>query len=144
MILSKVKKMKIGQLGNIDINGKSALISVNPKIYTLSAIFSAAQTLSDEAYFIIDGNPSEEIFVEIRGKKEEDATSLAYKFNEELVNHIVYEQRDMQTKKIKKMIMQKMLMPEKYDHYIDKAILEKITKNECELKDDEIDKIRLE
>ena len=77
-------------LDNLEVNseGKYVLVSLNPKIYPLEVVYSAAYTFIDRAYVIFDGNISEEILVELRlKKKDQDLTILGREFNNELVNY---------------------------------------------------------
>ena len=58
-------------ISNMEINKEEgyALISINPKIYPLDVVYSAVYILLDKAYIVIDGDPEEEIIVEIRSKE---------------------------------------------------------------------------
>jgi len=46
------------------------VISLNPKIYPLEAIYGACYVFIDRAYLFLDGNPKKEIKVSIRGRQE--------------------------------------------------------------------------
>jgi His-Xaa-Ser system protein HxsD len=73
-------------------DGNYALISVNPKTYSLSTVYSAAYTFIEKAYVLIEGDPSEEIIVEIRPKdKQHNAKQFAFEFNNELLHYALYE-----------------------------------------------------
>ena len=76
--------MKIGQLKNIEIEDNSALITINPEIYPLSAIFTAAYCMCDKAYMLIDGSPAEEIFVEITPKDNTEPIKLVQEYSGQL------------------------------------------------------------
>ena len=66
-------------LDNIEVHKKFAIISINPKLYPLSVIYSAAYWLLDKAHVIIDGDPETEILVEIRPRvKNVDLKELGY------------------------------------------------------------------
>ena len=76
---------------NFEIKDGSAFVSVNPKIYPLDAIFSAAYMFTDKNYIVLDGNPEEEIIVEIKPKENAaDAEKAAMEFNNELINYSSY------------------------------------------------------
>lgn len=78
-------------MGNYEIKDGSIFISVNPKIYPLDVIFSAAYIFTDKNYIILDGNPEEEIIVEIKPKENPaDMAKIAMEFNNELVNYGSY------------------------------------------------------
>ena len=42
---------------------------MNPKIYPIDVVYAAAYVMIDRAFIILDGDPKEEIKVEIRKKK---------------------------------------------------------------------------
>ncbi len=80
---------------NIELKPKenTAVISVNPKVFALEVIYAASYVLLDRAYFILDGNPEEEIKVLMRPKKKlkkNELEELALKFQDELINYSVY------------------------------------------------------
>ena len=76
---------------NFEIKDGRIVVSVNPKIYHLDAIFSAAYIFTDKNYIILDGNPEEEIIVEIKPKeKTGEMEKIANEFNNELVNYGAY------------------------------------------------------
>jgi len=79
-------------LKNVEImeQGKKAIVSVNPKVFALEVIYSAAYVLLDKAYFLIDGDPEKEIKVEIISKQGKEVEKIALEFNNELVNYSVY------------------------------------------------------
>jgi His-Xaa-Ser system protein HxsD len=136
--------MKIGQLQNIEIKDNSALININPEIYSLSAIFNAAYVMLDKAFILIDGHPSEEILVEISAKDNSELLELVKEFNEELINYVNYEIREQRDQELKKAIMQKAMIANDYEKYLDQFIFKKkpfeeetkIEKNVKKLKND--------
>ena len=105
---------QINALGNLKINEKEgyALFSINPRIYPLDIIYSASYILMDKAYIFLDGDPEEEILVEIRKKEEieEDLKQVVYAFNNELLNYAVYRKQSERNKKIRETILQKILL----------------------------------
>lgn len=78
-------------MNNFEIKDGSAFVSVNPKIYPLDVIFSAAYVFTDKNYIVLDGNPEEEVIVEIKPKeKTDEMEKIAMEFNNELVNYGSY------------------------------------------------------
>jgi hypothetical protein len=53
----------------IDKESNSVVVSVNPKIFPLEVIYSAAYVFLDRAYIMIDGDPQEDILVQLKTKK---------------------------------------------------------------------------
>ncbi len=80
---------------NIELKPREnlAVISVNPKVFALEVIYAAAYVLLDKAYFILDGDPEEEIKVTMKPKKKmqkNEIEELALKFYDELINYSMY------------------------------------------------------
>jgi His-Xaa-Ser system protein HxsD len=112
---------KLNTLQNIQINEKEeyALLSINPKIYPLDIIYSASYIMIDKAYIFLDGNPDEEIIVELR-KRENTSLSLkeiVYDFNNELLNYAVYKQQAENNKIIRETILQKILLTNDQNYF---------------------------
>ena len=98
---------------NIKINKEdgSVLISVNPEIYPLAVIYSAAYVFTEKAYIILDGNPHEEVLVQIKAKnKKDNPKTLADEFGNELLNYAVYKSQSEKNKEIRKAILQRVLL----------------------------------
>lgn len=89
--------------GNIELNWEEnfALVSVNPKIYALPVVFSAAYIMLEKAFVVIDGNPEEQIVVSLEPKSGKDIEGLAREFNEQLVNFAVNLEQSKATKSIR-------------------------------------------
>lgn len=81
-------------VNNMEIHKKEnyLLVSVNPQLYPLQVVYSAAYMFLDKTYMIIGGDPREEIIVELRPKEKSkaDLEKLGGEFNNELVNYAVY------------------------------------------------------
>lgn len=97
---------------NLEVDEKTGnvVISVNPKIYPISTIFSAAYILVDKAWVLIDGDPNEEIIVQLRRKDSKiNLEELGRSFNNELVNYSVYNVQVEKNAVLRGMIIQKAL-----------------------------------
>ena len=94
----------------LEIRDGSAIISVNPMIYPLTIIYSAAYVFLDRAYILLDGNPKKEIVVKLKPKGGDDPEKLANEFFNELINYADYSRRAGQTKKIRETILQRALI----------------------------------
>ncbi len=94
-------------LNNIEIHKDFLIISVNPKLYPLSVIYSAAYSLLDKVHVLIDGDPATEILVELRAKEKSlDLKELGYAFNDELVNYSVYNVQALRNQRIREAIVE--------------------------------------
>ena len=95
---------------NFEIKDGSVILSVNPKIYPLDVIFSAAYIFTDKNYIILDGNPEEEILVEIKPKeKTNEMEKIAMEFNNELVNYGSYAVQSARNIHLRHIILQRVL-----------------------------------
>lgn len=97
-------------IDNLEVNkGKSnVIISVNPKVYGLDTIFSAAYIFIDKAYVIVDGDPNEEIIVQLKAKdKKIDLEKLGRDFNNELINYSFYAVQTARSMPIRAAIVQR-------------------------------------
>jgi len=109
----KEKKSLVSGINNLEIdkNGGYLIVSVNPKIYPLEIIYSAAYVFLDKGYILIDGNPEEEIFVQIKPKnKKENLEKLGNEFNNELVNYAVYVVQASRNQPLRKAIIERVLL----------------------------------
>ena len=110
--------METNALGNINIKEDCAVFSVNPKIFSLDVVYSAAYIMIDKAFIILDGDPEEEIFVEIRKKtQEQDFIQLVREFNEELLNYAVYKNQSEKNKKLRELILQRVLLTNNPEYF---------------------------
>lgn len=95
---------------NIKINDGQAVIAVNPKLYPLEAVYSAAYVFMDRAYIVLDGDPEKEILVKMHLKAEGSLETLGNEFNNELLNYADYLTRAKETKKIREMILRRAII----------------------------------
>jgi len=97
--------------GNLEINKKDGyvMVSVNPKIYPLDVVLSSGYVFTEKAYVLIDGDPEEEIIVELRPKNKEDVESLGREFNNELVNYATYAVQTLKNERMREAIINRVL-----------------------------------
>lgn len=94
---------------NAEVNGDEGVVRVNPELFSLSVIYSAAYVFLDKAYFSFGGDPEEEIKVSIKAKEGEDIIKIIKEFNNELVNYSVYEKQSDRNREIRKAIIERAL-----------------------------------
>jgi His-Xaa-Ser system protein HxsD len=103
--------METNALGNIELKEDFALFTVNPRIYPLDIVYSAAYIMIDKAFIVLDGDPEKEIKIEIRKKrKEQELKTLVQEFNEELLNYAVYKVQSERNKGLREAILQRVLL----------------------------------
>jgi len=94
------------------IEKNQLIISLNPKIYPLEAVYGASYVFIDRAYLFLDGDPKKEIKIYIKGKKKmtpKELKDLAGEFNNELLNYTLRENVSKNTKKIREYIVERAL-----------------------------------
>lgn len=101
---------KISNSFRIDEKENAVSVSANAKIYPLPAIFSAAYSLMDKAYVIIDGNPKKKIVVTLKPKKRMALQALAMLFNEQLLLYAVYFNEAKKSRVIREALVKKALL----------------------------------
>ncbi len=93
---------------HIKIKEGYAVISINPEIYSLPIIYSAAYVFLDKAYIVLD-KENGKITAYLKPKENEDIRKLAMDFYNELLNYAHYSQRVKENHEITKMIIQRAL-----------------------------------
>lgn len=98
--------------GNLEIDEKEnmVLVSINPRIYPLPVIYSAAYAFINNCYVLIDGDPKEEILVELRPKTKNDLKTLGREFNTELVNYAHYAAQCARNAELREAILKRALL----------------------------------
>jgi len=96
---------------NIEIHDDHAVLRVNPRIYPLELVYSAAYIMIDKAFILLDGDPEKSVVVEIRKrKKDQDLNDLIREFNEELLNYAVYKVQSEKNKRLREIILYRALL----------------------------------
>jgi len=104
---------ELSMQGNLEINKKEGyiMVSVNPKIYPLDIVLSSAYIFTDTCYVLVDGDPNEEIIVELRPKnKEENIEEIGRKFNNELINYANYAVQAIKNERLREAIFSRVLL----------------------------------
>lgn len=109
-MVEKENSAKIKVIDNLEVHSDHVVVSVNPKIYGLTIVYSAAYVMMDKAYVVIDGDPEEEILVEIRPKDKRDAEEIGRDFNNELINYAVYQAQSAANQEVKEAIVKRAMM----------------------------------
>ncbi|QLJ53369.1 MAG: hypothetical protein Sv326_1194 [Candidatus Fermentimicrarchaeum limneticum] len=90
---------------NVQYLKDRVLFSINPKIYPLEVVHSAAYALIDKAYVMLDGDPNDEIIAELKPKNKGEIREVVTKFAEELLNYAVYYNQSRMNKGVREMII---------------------------------------
>lgn len=101
---------------NIKLNEKegSICITINPRIYPLDVVYSAAYVFLDRAYIVIDGDPKKEVVVELRLKEQDNnpynLEKMGNDFNNELLSYAFYKKQAEKNAPVRQAIMQRALL----------------------------------
>jgi len=95
---------------NIKLAKDSVELVINPKVYSLDVVYSAAYVFLDKAYVLLDGDPKKKIIVKLKPKKETDLEKLGLEFMNELVNYADYSKRAEKTKSLREFILKRALL----------------------------------
>jgi His-Xaa-Ser system protein HxsD len=90
-------------------DGTHAIVSVNPKIYSLPTIYSAAYVFLDRAYLVLDENAGK-VLVHIKPKDGKNPGKIGLEFHNELLNYANYSKNVKENNEITKMIVQRALL----------------------------------
>jgi len=100
----------MANLPNLEIKENLLTVKVNPKVYPLEAVYSAAYVFMDRAYIVLDGDPEKEILVNIKLKSGGCLEKIGNEFNNELLNYADYLARAKETKKLREMFLQRAII----------------------------------
>lgn len=102
----------MGKLSNLTIKNdeNKVIIRINPKIYPLDVIYSAAYVFLDKTYVLIDGDPKKEVIVELKPKENMELEVLGGEFSNELLNYATYKTFSEKNKDVRTIIVQRALI----------------------------------
>lgn len=98
-------------MNKVILKGKDWVkVFVNTKVYSMNTIYSAAYIFLDKAYFYLDGNNRNAVYVWLFPKnKEDDLVLLAKDFLNELINYANYYSNLKVNAEAVKLLMQRAL-----------------------------------
>jgi His-Xaa-Ser system protein HxsD len=101
----------VKQFGNAELHEKEnfALVALNPGIFSLPVIFSAAYVLLDKAFIVIDGS-IDQIVVSMQPKEGKNLRSLVQQFNGQLINYSVNAAESKKTERIRNELIKRALL----------------------------------
>jgi His-Xaa-Ser system protein HxsD len=104
------KEPKIEMIDNIELHPNKVIVSVNPRFYNLDVVYSSLYNFLEDNYCKVDGDPNDEILVELKPKKKiKDLEKLGRKFNNELINYTALEIRGLKTEDMRIEIVRRAL-----------------------------------
>ncbi len=113
-----------------------AIISVNPKVYSLEVVYSAAYVFLDKAYFFLDGDPESDIKIVMKAKNEKinqkELEKMARDFGNELINYSVYIAQAARNQGVREAIIKRALATNLGEEYAPEEIEETELKEAAE------------
>lgn len=95
----------------IDMEKGTIVVSVNPKLYPLDIVFSAAYMFTEKCYVLLDGDPQQEILVELKPKLESaDLKKVAMEFGNELINYASYDVQFKRNARLREVFLQRVML----------------------------------
>ena len=97
-------------MGEIQIDDKRglAVFSLEPKLYPVDVIHSAAYIMMDNAFIMLDLDEKGKIVVELRKKqKSQNLKNLINEFYDEMYNYSSYKTHSEMNKNIREMILKR-------------------------------------
>ena len=95
--------------GNMEFSQGSVIISVNPELFSMDAVYMAANQMVEKAYVIFDGDPDSKILVKLIPKNKKELKTIGWEFSNELLSSQVYDLMSKKNSKIKEQIIEKAL-----------------------------------
>ncbi len=68
--VQKKKVQKVHIEGNLEVHPGFGILALNPGLFPLPVVYAASKTFLDKVYILIDGDPGEEIIIEMRPRKQ--------------------------------------------------------------------------
>jgi hypothetical protein len=90
-------------------DGSHSVLSVDPRIYPLETVYSAAYVFLDRAYILLEGDPKKEIRVLVRPKGGGDPERMGMDFFNELLSYARYFSSVRENSEVTRMIIQRAL-----------------------------------
>ncbi len=100
----------------------SVEIKINPRLYPLEVIYSAAYVFLDKAYITLDGDPEKEIIVKLKPKQHCKNEKLKEEFKNELVNYCFYKTHSEKYENLRTTILQRALATNLQEDLIDEVL----------------------
>lgn len=99
---------------SVDVGGALVKVNVNPSMFALDVVYSAAYVFLDKNYVFLDGDRDKNILVHLKPKEtcndEGALRALAGEFSNMLVNYSVYKTQVERNSKLREAIMQRVVL----------------------------------
>jgi len=120
---------------NTKKEGGNFKINLNPQLYPLDVIYTAAYVFTDRAYISLEGDKDKEIIINIMPKENEDGEKLALEFNNELINYTEYKTNFENNKEIRNLILQRAIITNDPEHFEDDEKIDEVEEEDENLEE---------
>ncbi len=87
------------------------IIDINPKIYNLDVIYSAAYVLLDKYYILLDGDPKKNMKVTLTSKDPKgDISKIESEFHNQLITYAFYKEQSKKNAVLRQTMLQAALL----------------------------------
>src|SRR3989338_6541593 len=87
--LQKGRKATVHVEGAIEIHPGFGILTINPKLFPLPVVYAASAKFLEKVYLLIDGDPSEEIVIEMRPRQPKaDLVAVGRELSNQLVREL--------------------------------------------------------
>jgi len=100
---------EIKMVDNLEMHDNKVIVSVNPFFYNLDVVYSSLYNFLDDCYCKVNGDPDDEILVELKPKKKTNLEELGRKFNNEAINYAALNIRGLKTEDMRLEIVRRAL-----------------------------------
>lgn len=105
--------MKVPEFIKVDEKNKTVTVKINAKVFPIDIIYSAAYSMLDRAYVILDGDPENVVYAILKPRNFEGSLEeLGKIFYDELINYAFYVVQSIRNKDIKEAIIRATLPEE--------------------------------
>ena len=82
-------------------------LQVNPQLYSKEIIYAATYVFLNDAYFMLEGDPEQQITIKIIEKAGKDPEEVKHELMNEMINYASYFTKLRENKDVMKMILEK-------------------------------------
>ncbi len=87
--LKKERKSTVHVEGAIEVHPGFGIITINPKLFPLPVVYAASAKFLKKVYLLIDGDPSEEVIIEMRPRQPKaDLVAVGRELSNQLVREL--------------------------------------------------------
>ncbi|MCX6799416.1 MAG: hypothetical protein NTW59_04975 [Candidatus Diapherotrites archaeon] len=97
---------------NVEFHAKENFLvfAIQPKLFSVETVFSAAYSMLDKAFVLVDGDPRDMMVVSMQPKEGKGLRALAERFSQQLLNYAVNAQQSAATRQIRECLLRRVFL----------------------------------